>query len=115
MSGYFTASLDKTGNKNDLQAGGSTFSYMRRYVLKGLLNIVTIGEDDDANSFSYINAVQAAELESLLEKYEIDKEKFLKQFGVESLSKIMAPQFETVVRAINERNAKKALKEGVKV
>lgn len=113
--GYCTLPPDKTGNKNDIQAIGSANSYARRMILKGLLNIVTIGEDDDAQTFSYVTPVQAAELESLLEKYEIDKEKFLKQFGVESLNRIAAAQFETVVRAINERNAKKAMKEGVKI
>lgn len=110
MSGYFNAEPDNSGGKNQIQAGGSTWSYMRRYIFKGLLNIVTIGEDDDAQSFSYINAVQTGELESLLEKFEINKEAFLKQFGVESVSKIAATHYETVVRAINERNAKKALK-----
>ncbi len=111
MSGYFEAAPDKSGSKNDVQAIGSARAYARRYIFVGLLNIVTIGEDDDAQSFSYINNVQASELESLLTKYEIDKEKFLKQFGVESISKIAATQYETLVRAINERNAKKAMKQ----
>jgi hypothetical protein len=110
MSGYFTAEPDKSGGKNDIQAGGSTWSYIRRYIFKGLLNIVTIGEDDDAQSFSYITTVQVAELKSLLEKYEINLELFLKQFGVESLSVIAASQFETIVRAIDKRNANKAMK-----
>ncbi len=110
MSGYFEAAPDKTGSKNDVQAIGSARAYARRYIFVGLLNIVTIGEDDDAQSFSYINAVQVGEIEMLLTKFEIDKEKFLQQFGVESIAKIAAPQFETLVRAINERNAKKAQK-----
>ncbi len=107
-SGYWDAEPDKSGGKNDIQAGGSTWTYVRRYILKGLLNIVTIGEDDDAQSFSFINAVRVAELESKMAEFEIDTVAFCRQFGVESLSKIMASQFETVVRAINERNAKKA-------
>lgn len=115
MSGYFNAAPDKSGGKNDIQAGGSTWSYIRRYILKGLLNIVTIGEDDDAQTFSYINGVQVKELEELLKKYDVNMELFLKQFGVESLSVIAAPQFETIVRALHERNAKKALKAEVVV
>lgn len=107
QSGYCTVPPDTSGSKNSIQAVGSARSYAKKYIFEGLLNIVTIGEDDDAQTFSYITTVQASELESLLVKYEIDKEKFLKQFGVESIDKIMANNFETLIRAINERNAKK--------
>jgi hypothetical protein len=44
----FLSAADVSGNKNAVQALGSTVSYGRRYTTKDLLNIVTRGEDDDA-------------------------------------------------------------------
>lgn len=114
MSGYFEAQPDKSGSKNDIQAIGSARSYARRFIFTGLLNIVTINEDDDAQSFSYINAVQVAEIEKMLTDFEVDTPRFLKQTGVDSIPHIPSKMFETVIRALNQRNAKKALAEGVK-
>lgn len=111
MTGYFEAPPDTSGKKNDIQAIGSSRSYARRYIFVGLLNIVTVGEDDDAQTFSYITPVQVAEIEKRIVSDEIDREKFLKQVGVDSIEHIPATMFETVIRAINERAAKKALKE----
>lgn len=42
--------FDPSGNKNDVQAIGSSVSYGKRYALCMLLNITTGGEDDDGNS-----------------------------------------------------------------
>lgn len=44
----FITGADKSGNKNDVQAYGSSMSYGRRYTTNDLLCIVTRGEDDDA-------------------------------------------------------------------
>jgi hypothetical protein len=63
---------DTSGNKNGVQAVGSTISYGKRYALCALLNIVTRGEDDDGVSASpkarTVTPVQAAQLEALLAK-----------------------------------------------
>ena len=40
--------LDTSGGKNGIQGMGSTLSYGKRYCVGMLLNIVTVGEDDDA-------------------------------------------------------------------
>lgn len=45
------APLDTSGSKNQLQAGGSTTSYLKRYNLCDLLGIVTKDEDKDGNNF----------------------------------------------------------------
>ena len=41
--------LDTSGGKNGIQGMGSTLSYGKRYCVGMLLNIVTVGEDDDAH------------------------------------------------------------------
>lgn len=109
-SGFCTLPADKTGNKNDIQAIGSANSYARRMILKGLLNIVTIGEDDDAQTFSYITPVQVSQIVERIVSDEIDKERFLKQIGIDAIEHIPITMFESVIRAINERAAKKAQK-----
>lgn len=48
----FLGAADKSGNKNEIQALGSSVSYGRRYTTKDLLNIVTKGEDDDGKKSS---------------------------------------------------------------
>lgn len=112
-SGFCTLPADKTGNKNDIQAIGSANSYARRMILKGLLNIVTIGEDDDAQTFSYITPVQVNQIVERIVSDEIDKERFLKQIGIDAIEHIPITMFESVIRAINERAAKKAQKKAV--
>jgi len=42
--------IDKSGNKNDVQAVGSSNSYLRRYSLANALGIVFKDDDDDADA-----------------------------------------------------------------
>jgi hypothetical protein len=44
-----TAPLDTSGAKNNVQAGGSTVSYLKRYTMCAALNIITEGTDDDGS------------------------------------------------------------------
>lgn len=41
--------LDTSGSKNNVQGAGSTVSYLKRYTMCAMLNIVTEGVDDDGN------------------------------------------------------------------
>lgn len=50
---------DTSGNKNAVQAFGSTVSYGKRYVLCSMLNITTRNEDDDGNSAAPVKTVTA--------------------------------------------------------
>ena len=43
-----SASADKTGGKNEVQAIGSTVTYLQRYTLIGSLGITTADDDMDA-------------------------------------------------------------------
>jgi len=44
---FMPAPLDTSGGKNNVQAVGSTNSYLRRYVACNVFNIVVVGDDDD--------------------------------------------------------------------
>lgn len=76
---------DNSGNKNAVQAFGSSTSYGKRYVLCALLNITTRGQDDDGNSAAPIKTVspaQAAYLNSLLGKCPpVTTDWFAQEFG----------------------------------
>jgi len=52
---------------NSLQATGSARSYMKRYLALDMLNIVTEGSDDDANSADPISEDQALKLREMLD------------------------------------------------
>src|SRR5215472_16134683 len=46
---FMPAPLDTTGGKSNVQAVGSTNSFLRRYVACNIFNIVVVGDDDDGN------------------------------------------------------------------
>ena len=107
--GHFkTASLtlpsDTSGSKNNVQAIGSSISYGKRYLICMLLNIVTVGEDDDAQSCNVVvNDEQAKEIKDLLEKTSADVVKFLKWIGAENVEMIKQSDYK---KAVNQLNAK---------
>lgn len=60
---------DMSGNKNAVQAFGSSTSYGKRYVLSALLNITTRGQDDNGNASTRIKPVtafQAGQIQRLI-------------------------------------------------
>jgi hypothetical protein len=46
---FMPAPPDTTGGKSDVQAVGSTNSFLRRYVACNIFNIVVVGDDDDGS------------------------------------------------------------------
>jgi ERF superfamily len=44
---FMPGPLDTTGGKSEVQAVGSTNSFLRRYVACNIFNIVVVGDDDD--------------------------------------------------------------------
>lgn len=76
-----TLPLDTSGSKNNLQGAGSSISYGRRYTLCAMLNLITVGEDDDGLGGA-ITTEQAAELDLKIKDCGINKEKFLAKFKV---------------------------------
>ena len=87
---------DGSGNKNAVQAWGSSISYGKRYVALTLTGIATEDDDDGqaAGAGGVISGEQAEELSKLITDTKTDINKFLELGGVESLSDIPANQFE---------------------
>ncbi|EJF91647.1 ERF family protein [Bartonella tamiae] len=118
-SGYseensLSAHNDNTGNKNSIQAIGSTVTYLERYTLKAALGLAA-SEDDDAQSVhdnNRINQDQFTKLNEALDRNEIDKAKFCAYLGVDAVANIPANKFEQALKAINKSITQKAQAHG---
>lgn len=84
----FSASIDGTGSKNNVQGWGSSFSYGKRYTGTALLNITTRGEDDDGKAAGEEPSKHATveEIEKLIAETASDEGKLLQHFSVAELA-----------------------------
>lgn len=87
---------DKTGSKNDIQAIGSTLTYLQRYSLVQALGLAAANDDDGAGAKDdeLITADQAKELDALIVAGKTDLAKFLKWAKADSVPDIKAKYFE---------------------
>jgi len=106
------AGRDDSGNKNSIQAIGSTLTYLQRYTLKAALGLAAAHDDDgkkaDAKPDEFISDEQIAELTALIEETKIDINKFLAVEKVESLADITVKNFPRA-RALLEQKKKKGV------
>jgi len=102
--------LDTTGsqgasNKTEIQGMGSSVSYLRRYLLLMIFNVVMEGEDADGNGKApLISADQSMQIDAQLQLYDDTyKKKFLDYMRVGKVTEILARDFK---RAMNALDAK---------
>jgi hypothetical protein len=104
------ADNDESGNKNSIQAIGSTATYLQRYTLKLALGL-SAAKDDDANGAGHgvetISEKQIADLKALAEEVGANKDQFLKYFGIAQLADLPVSKYASAIAALNKkRNAK---------
>jgi hypothetical protein len=97
---------DKTGNKNDIQAIGSTLTYQQRYTLTAALGLSA--SDDDDGKAAGGNLVSEEQVEALRVKIVdtgADLTRFLRYFKIEKIEDLPATQFDraTAMLAQKER------------
>jgi len=104
---------DKTGSKNDIQAIGSTLTYLQRYTLVQALGLAASDDDDGGaggkRDTQTITDAQDDEIKALIKARSNPPaalEKFLSIFKVESTSDLLAADFERAKAAL-QRPAKK--------
>jgi ERF superfamily len=102
---FMPAPPDTTGGKSDVQAVGSTNSYLRRYVACNIFNIVVVGDDDDGTGGT-IDEAQAKTILELIKKAKVGV-KFLKY--MKALSIAEAGSLEAAVATIAARDYRKAI------
>ena len=104
-----SASPDQSGGKNNIQAIGSTVSYLERYTAFSLLGLASMDQDDDAVSagakVEYITEEQAKEINAMLSNNKINKEKFLswlrRSLKADCIERITVQSRDEVIRQIN--------------
>src|SRR6266478_2752528 len=109
-SGHFEDSFmpappDTTGRKSDVQAVGSTNSFLRRYVACNIFNIVVVGDDDDGTG-GKIDEAQTKIILALIKKAKIGP-RFLKYMKAQSIEKVGS--LEAAVATIPARDYRKAI------
>lgn len=93
---------DTTGNKNAIQAIGSTLTYLQRYSLVQALGLAAANDDDGkaGGNGETITQKQADDLVDLLLANNKDRAKFLKWAKVDRLEDIPAAKYQDSVDAI---------------
>lgn len=109
-SGYYEDSFmpappDTSGGKSDVQAVGSTNSFLRRYIACNIFNIVVVGDDDDGAGGT-IDAAQTKTILDLIKKTKAGP-KFLKYMKAQSIKE--AGSLEAAVATIAARDYRKAI------
>src|ERR1700730_3740850 len=99
------APLGTTGGKADVQAGGSTNSFLRRYIACNIFNIVVVGDDDDGAEGT-IDEAQTKTIVGLIKKAKVGP-KFLKYMKARSIEE--AGSLEAAVATIAARDYRKAI------
>ena len=109
-----TLEADTSGSKNGVQAIGSSVSYAKRYILTGLLNITTRGQDDDGRRAGTkpIDAKQVADLLSLADEVKKTGETkkdvvnaFCAYVKIDKIENLPATMYKSAVAAFNKRRA----------
>ena len=107
-----SAANDESGNKNSIQAVGSTATLLQRYTLKMALGLAATKDDDGkaADPDEKISENQLTELLDLSERLGVDKIKFCEWAKIEAFSEIRRTEFQKAKNAILAKG-KQAAKE----
>src|SRR5215472_10795021 len=102
---FMPAPPNTTSGKSDVQAVGSTNSFLRRYVACNIFNIVVVGDDDDGNG-GPVDETQAKTILNLIKKAKAGP-RFLKYMGAQSIEE--AGSLEAAVATIATCDYRKAI------
>lgn len=105
------AGRDDSGNKNSIQAIGSTLTYLQRYTLKAALGLAAADDDDgrkaDEATIQTISEDQAIAIREMVEATGSSMAKFLEFGKLERLSDMAADQFEPAMKLLRQKAAKR--------
>jgi hypothetical protein len=111
-----TAYPDDSGNKNSIQAIGSTITYLERYTILALTGLATHDQDDDAENaeVKYLTEEQRSRLVDAIADTGVDSVEFLKWLGYESIEAIEEKDYNRAIAGLKQKKAAKQKKEGAK-
>lgn len=104
------AGRDDSGNKNSIQAIGSTVTYLQRYTLKAALGLAAAADDDGGKADDTGNITEAEReiILSLIDETESDIEKFCAALQVDSVAAMPASKFRRAVGMLEAKKRKAA-------
>jgi len=98
------AAPDTSGNKNSIQAVGSTVTYLQRYTLLAALGLATAEQDTDGMMpVDLINAEQKEQMVALIRETGADTTAFCKYLGVAALDELPVDAFDNAVAALEKK------------
>ena len=104
------AAEDHSGNKNGVQAIGSSAQYLQRYTLKLSLGLATTNDDDGQSSGKaeddYVTDEQADAITALLTETQANVGAFLQTFRVECVSDLRKSQYADAHGALLRKKSK---------
>lgn len=108
-----SAGRDDTGNKNSIQAVGSTITYLQRMTLKAALGLAASADDDgrssggdDFETGELISNEQRDTILTLVDEVGGTADVFCKYFKIDSIAALPASQFNRAVKALEAKRAK---------
>lgn len=111
-SNSLIAGNDVTGNKNSIQAIGSTITYLQRYTLKAALGLSASNDDDGkkaeetAEQARTLSPEQVERLQSKIIDVGADPVKALKVFKVDRFEDMPAADFDRALAALDQYSQK---------
>jgi hypothetical protein len=106
-----TAGRDDSGNKNSIQAIGSTITYLQRYTLKAALGLSASNDDDGKSADNtpaddaLITEAQASIILDLVAATNTKLGQLLAWAKVEDIANIRAEKFDEVVRMLKKKQS----------
>lgn len=104
------AAEDHSGNKNSVQAIGSSATYLQRYTLKLALGLATTNDDDGKSSGKaeddYVTDEQADAITALLTETQANVGAFLQTFRVECVADLRKSQYADAHGALLRKKSK---------
>ncbi len=103
-----TAAPDTSGSKNDIQAIGSTVSYLQRYTILALTGLATSDMDDNGKTSEaeYIDEKQHAQIVKLIKSKGVDVTLFLAYMKVKKVEDILASGFKKGMSSLKKAKGK---------
>jgi hypothetical protein len=100
------AGPDQSGNKNPIQAVGSTVTYLERYTLLASTGLAAKDQDDDAETGcagAMISAQETQRLADMLRETGSDERRFLAYFNIAGLGDLPLARFAEAVMLLEQR------------
>lgn len=105
------AGRDESGNKNSIQAVGSTITYLQRYALKAALGLAASNDDDgrpsDTRDNEPISSEQVAKIQALAEETKTSIPKLCALLKVESVPELTVVAYNRALEILESRKGGK--------